>query len=83
MPKAANLSTVLVDEDNPADQWWAAAKAATDCPAALRPIIHGGKRELRMPKAVADACEAWCAKLPGWADGPDHEGNALIIVDAE
>jgi hypothetical protein len=83
MTKARNLSTVLVDEDSPAHQWWTAARAATDCPAKLRPLIHEGKKEVRMSKADADACEAWCATLPGWADGPEHASNALIIADAE
>jgi hypothetical protein len=75
-------STIIVDEDAKAPDWWAAARAATDCPPALRPIIHGGKREVRLSRADADACEAWAARLPGWDDGIEHNGNALIIVDA-
>ncbi len=83
MTKSRPPTTILVDEENTAEQWWAAARAATDCPPKLRPLIHGDKREIRMSKADADACEAWCAKLPGWTDGPDHACNALIIVDME
>lgn len=69
------------DEENNAEAWWTAARAAKEtAPAWLRPLldVSGPNRVLAPDAAAAKAGRAWAEDLPGYSDGPDYARTALI-----
>lgn len=71
---------VAVDEENPAETWWDAARASTTVPDAIQPLLScAGPGELLLTRREAVEAEAWAASLPGYADGPAHARTALLF----
>ena len=71
--------TLAVDEENAAEAWWDAARAATDCPEALRALVHGDATEVVLTGEEAVSALAWCAALPGWEGGPSYAPHPLTV----
>ena len=74
-------TAVSVDEENNAESWWTAARAAKEtAPTWLRPLlaVSGPSRVLAPDAAAAKAGRAWAEALPGYSDGPDYARTALI-----
>lgn len=66
-------NTIAVDYENNSDAWWQAARAASDAPAAIRPLLAvGGADSVEVAADELPALLAWCAALPGWDGGPEH-----------
>lgn len=73
---------VRVDEENNAETWWTAARASTDAPEAIRPILSTGASRVVVPYAEDATVRAWCEALPGWNDGPAHAPHPLVLAKA-
>lgn len=86
MTTAANATRrltyrVSVDYEYNPEDWWDAARASADAPAAVQPLLEpGGPSTIRVAARDAVAIEAWAARLPGYADGPEWARTALLIA---
>lgn len=67
------LVSVRVDEENNAEEWWDAVRAADRGGAGLEAAIDSGR--------VTRAQLAVLRGLPGWSDGPEFARTALVVED--
>ena len=65
-----SIDVISIDEECAAPEWWAAARSAADCPAALRPLIMGAVDAVAVPRREAARVIGWARRLPGWGSGP-------------
>jgi hypothetical protein len=74
--------TILVDQENGAEEWWDAARdaGATDVPDALIPLLcdDATDNEVTVDGEDAAAALAWAATLPGWSEGPAYAPHPLL-----
>jgi hypothetical protein len=69
------MTRIIVDPDNPAPEWWAAARKIKGTPLTWRVLgALVGRGEIEVEDVEARAFELWAAKLPGWADGNPSPG---------
>lgn len=71
--------TIMVDQENGAEEWWDAARDASECPDGLVDLIDGTDTEVTLSGEDAAVALAWCQALPGWNDGPDHAPHPLTF----
>lgn len=80
-------TTIKVDEENNAETWWDAARAATtrvfladDVDANdLADLIDGDTNTIMLSAEDAAAFRAWAETLPGWSDGPAHAPHPFVF----
>mgnify|MGYP001454486275 CR=1 FL=1 len=64
----ASILTVNVDQENNAESWWTALRAAGDkAPRALR-LLAGRATSAALSASEVDEVRSFAASLPGWAD---------------
>lgn len=69
---------VVIDEENNAEAWWDAARAASDAPEAFA-RLDDASGEIECTAAEAAALVAWASTLPGYADGPAHAQHPFNV----
>jgi hypothetical protein len=75
----------VVDHENTNEDWWHAARNATDVPPELSDLLAVGTdaADAIVPHPRAEAVAVWCESLPGWNDSaqPLSAPHPLIIED--
>jgi hypothetical protein len=73
---------VIADEENNAEIWWDAARAASDTPACVKEWIQLMRfAPLYLTREQAIEVRKWAESLPGWDDGPAHAPYPLLFCE--
>lgn len=68
--EGANVTITLTEQ--PAREWWSAARRATDIPVELEPLLAGESEAIEISNERARDLRVWCTSLPGWDSDPDR-----------
>ena len=68
---------IVVDEENNAEEFWEHVRYSSSVPHELIALSD----TITVSDERAAEIEAWCAKAPGFSDGPTHAPTALIFVE--
>lgn len=73
------LALLTVDEENSAETWWDAARAADDQPLAFRRLDLDATWSIEIAPAEARRFLRWAERLPGWDTGPAFAPCAVLV----
>ncbi len=76
--ETSNQVTITADEENAAEEFWAAVRTDDNCPECLKDLADSAPY-VEVSKEDAAAAEEWCENAPGYADGPEHARTAVIF----
>lgn len=77
---SVDMTEIIVDDENSADEFWRYVASAADAPEELRKIEIGQRLKVRSGRA--EEIRAWCNSAPGFSDGPEYAPDALIFLGA-
>lgn len=84
--RGSDAQRIVVDEENHAETWWAAARAAApvgDVARIFAALDRGTRTEpVVVSSDEASEFESWALGLPGYDDGPEYAPTALLFQDA-
>jgi hypothetical protein len=75
-------TTIKVDYENNAEQWWQEANSRVEeCPFEVRRLLFSDEDEITVDQQTAEQFRAWASTLPGWADGPKFARNPVVFCE--
>lgn len=78
--ETSNQVTITADEENAAEEFWAAVRTDDNCPECLKDLADGASF-VEVSQEEAAAAKDWCEAAPGWAAGPQHARYALLFEE--
>jgi hypothetical protein len=80
----AKRISLVVDEENNAELWWAAARASACTPACIEGWVQAASFDpVELTAAEAEEVLAWAQSLPGWDGGPEHAPHPLLFAEGD